>query len=157
MKIFPGISGCMLFFLVSCSPYQKVSSITFSEYDIHGTDKTSVDYVLKKRNLHYSSAVAQNNFNTYDRADGALIDSQSTLEENHLIIPKGAHGICVNATIDQLHIDFGKGIIIPFRIYSHDNSPGNQIVIDQRTYGIVVKKRTASLYFDVTNHTGSKR
>ncbi|MEN8202298.1 MAG: hypothetical protein ABFS28_06860 [Bacteroidota bacterium] len=111
--------------------------------------------MLKKKKLHYSGKEGQNNYNTYDKNDGSLVNSRSAIIENNIIIPKGARGRCVETSGDQLFIDFGEGIVVPFRVYGNDNSPENMIEVDQRTYDIVINHRTASLYFDVNNLAGS--
>jgi hypothetical protein len=116
----------------------------------------NLHYVTKKKELHYAAKASQNNHKVYNRQDGSLKTSYSTLTENNLLIPKGASGKCVDASENQLIIDFGEGVVIPFRIYSHDNSPANQIFLDQQSFDIVVVNRTATLYFDVSNYSKSK-
>lgn len=150
MKIFPGITGCMLLILASCSPYQKVCSSNFDTYSQGDMEVKTLNYVLKKRDLHYASEVALNNYKRYNSRDGLLTDSRSAMVEDNLVIPKGARGTCLYASNDSLLIDFGEGIVIPFRIHSQDNSPALQIVVDQKNYKLLVKNRTASLYFEVT-------
>lgn len=156
MKIFPVITGCMLLILVSCSSYQKVCSSNFDSYGQGDMEAETHNYVLKKRDLHYTSKVALNNYQRYNSRDGFLTDSRSAIVEDNLVIPKGARGTCLYASNDSLFIDFGEGVVIPFRIYSHDNSPANQILLDQQSFDIVVGNRTATLYFDVSNYSKSK-
>lgn len=156
MKIFPVITGCMLLILVSCSSYQKVCSSNFDSYGQGDMEAETHNYVLKKRDLHYTSKVALNNYQRYNSRDGFLTDSRSAIVEDNLVIPKGARGTCLYASNDSLFIDFGEGVVIPFRIHSHDNSPANQISVDQQSFDIVVVNRTATLYFDVSNYSKSK-
>jgi hypothetical protein len=157
MKFITGMAGSMFLILVSCSPYQKVCSSNLAAYNIPDEEVENLRYVLKKKDLHYTSATGSNTYNWYDTRDGSLSDSRSALMENNLVIPKGARGSCRSASKDSLFIDFGEGVGIAFRIHSYDNSPANQVVVDQRNYRLKVKNRTGILYFDVTAYSRSRK
>lgn len=155
MKSVHGITFSLLLFLSSCYPYKKVSTDNFRVYGIPKGELEYLHFIIKEKDLHYVAEASRNNYNIYNRQDASLTDSYSTLTENNLLIPKGASGKCVDASEDQIQIDFGEGVVILFRIHGQDNSPANQISVDQQSFDIVVHKRTASLYFDASNYSKS--
>jgi hypothetical protein len=157
MKTVSGICICMLCLLASCYPYKKVSSNNFRDYDIPKNELEHLHYVLKKKDLHYVNEAEQNNYNIYNRQDGSLTDSQRVLIKNNLVIPKGATGKCVHVTDDQLLIDFGEGVVIPFILHANNNSPATKIRVDQRSFGIKVLHRSSSLYIDVSSYSKRKK
>ncbi len=138
---------CLPFLLASCTAYQKVSLINFKEYDVPYDEWGNLHYVLRKDRLHYSDTESRNDINYYDTDRSTLYNSHSFLIEDNVIIPTGAHGVCVNAYDDNFIIDFGDGVLVPFIVNKGNNRAESTIEVDGREYNIVVSNRTPCLYF----------
>lgn len=122
------------FILLSCSGYQKVSLLSFEEYKLTSVERENLQYVLKTHKLHYSD-----------------ID-----KKYNIVIPTGANGVCVNSYDDILIIDFGKGVLVPFKVYTDDNKAKSKIEVDEREYSLEPSILNVHLYFDTRGLQTSK-
>ncbi len=144
------LTFCLLSWLpiimISCSVYQKVSLSNFEEYRVPFDERANMQYVLKARKLHYSTNdKLYNNF--YEDKRSKIHKSHSVLVEDNIVIPVGAHGVCVNSYDDNFIIDFGKGILVPFEIHDQYNRAKSKIEVDGRMYSREFSNRNARLYF----------
>lgn len=138
----------LLFLLSSCSTYQKVSRENYESAGISDREKEGLVYILKKRNLHYTNDDKRYVINNFNGDEDTPYESRRMNVEDHVIIPKGAPGVCVNYQGDKLYIDFGKGLVIPFSLSSEENRPGTKVLLNGLEYSLVEKKRNALLFFE---------
>jgi hypothetical protein len=150
------VLACLPFILVSCSAYQKVSLLNFKEYNVSYNERGDLHYVLKKHSLHYSDTDSRNNNYYYETDQSTMYRSYSFLIEDNIVIPKGAPGVCVNFSEDNFIIDFGKGVLIPFKIHDGYNSAKSEIEVDGRKYNVEVSNRKGHLYFNTSGLKTSK-
>ncbi len=134
--------------LGSCSAYQKVSLLTFNEYKVSYDERENLQYVLKTHNLHYSDADRRVHSNYYEPGKTTIYKSHSVHIEDNIVIPTGACGGCVNINSEHFVIDFGEGVLVPFKLYNEYATPKSEIVVDERRYRLKVSNRNSCLYFD---------
>ena len=142
------ISAFLILLLGSCTTYKKVSLNNFQDYKVSYDERENLHYVLKSHKLHFSDPDSRINSNYYAADKSAIYKSQSVMVEENIVIPTGAIGVCVNSDEDNFIIDFGHGILVPFKVYSSYNKAKSEIVVDERAYSVEVSNRNASLYFD---------
>ena len=104
------------FVLTSCSTYQKVSLSNFKEYNVSSDERENLHYVLKKHKLLYLDNDRRVRINNFGNDNSTIYDSQNLLIQDNVVIPTGAVGICINSSEDELVLDFGKGVIVPFKV-----------------------------------------
>ena len=148
MKAIYGLLACLTIVLGSCSTYKKVSLNNFKEYKISHDERVNLQYVLRTRKLHYSDIDSRNNMNFYETDKSTLKESYSFLIQDNIVIPTGSSGVCVNPSDDNFTINFGKGIIVPFKVYNDYNKANSEIVVNERGYSFQVSNRNPSLYFN---------
>lgn len=142
------LMACLPFILVSCSSYQKVSLSNFEEYKVSVNERGDLHYVLKTSKLQYSDTDRRYEVNNYGTDKSSPFESHQIQIQDNIVIPTGAHGACVGSKDDQLIIDFGKGVLIPFIVLNDHNRATGKIKIDERLYSLEVSNRNACLYFD---------
>jgi len=140
------------FLLLSCSTYKKVSLANFEEYKLTSEGKRDLHYVLKTQKLHYSNIDRKENNNFYANGESVPYYSSSAIYEENIVIPNGAKGVCVHSRNDHFIIDFGEGVLVPFRIMNDDNRASGKIEVNGRTYSLVESNRKASLFFNTRSH-----
>lgn len=147
------------FILVSCSAYKKVSLTNFEEYQVPKNKRGDLHYVLKTHKLLYSDIDRRYNIHNYMVNESTPYESHSVNIEDNIVIPTGAFGVCVHTHDDHFIIDFGKGVLVPFILLNDDNRAKGKIVVDERTYSLVVSNRKSRLFFDARdlNRSASRR
>jgi len=148
MKTICGILTCLILVSGSCSPCKKVSLNNFNEFGISYYERESLHYYLKKHKLHYSGTDSRHNINYFEADNSTPVDSYSFLVLDNIFIPRGATGACFDPSDDNFTIDFGEGIIIPFRIYKDNNVAISEIVINKKGYRLQYSTLNPTLYFD---------
>jgi hypothetical protein len=131
----------------SCSSYKEVSLNSFKEYKIDKSDWGNIQYVLRGHKLLYTDIDSRNNVYLLDTDQSTIKESYSYLIQDNIVIPKGSSGICVGHSKNNLIIDFGKGIIVPFVVSDDQNRANSELIIDERTYSLVISNRSPGLYF----------
>jgi hypothetical protein len=149
MKTIYGLLACLPLILGSCSTYKKVSLNNFEEYSVSKNDVEDLQYVLKSNKLHYLATDSRNYVNLYEGDKSTPKESYSFLIQDNIVIPTGSRGVCVNPSNDNFAIDFGKGIIVPFKVYNDYNRANSEIVVNERTYSFQVSNQNPSLYFNI--------
>jgi hypothetical protein len=141
----PALLICLL---SSCSPYQRVSLTGFKNYNISSDKREDLQYVLKKQRLHYWDTDTRYQVHNYDGNSTNPYESHQIHLHDHIVIPKGAVGVCIHSVDDHLLIDFGEGVLVPFLVLKEDNRANNTIRADERVYYLEASNRKARLYFD---------
>jgi len=149
MKSIYGLLACLPLMLGSCSTYKEVSLNNFKEYSVSGNDLEELQYVLKYNKLHYQATDSRNYMNLYEGDNSTPKESYSFLVQDNIIIPNGSKGVCVNPSVDNFAIDFGKGVIVHFRIYDGYNTANREIAVNRRRYVIQENNKSACLYFNI--------
>lgn len=150
LRYIAGFFGLLLILpimLGSCSAYKKVSLNNFNKYDISLDERSDLQYVLKKHKLHYADMASRNNINFYKEDESTIRENYSFLIENNVEIPTGARGLCVDSQDDQLIVEFGEGINVPFMLYNKNNRPKVKIMVNGKVYNLEVSYRIPRLYF----------
>jgi hypothetical protein len=145
------ISRLILFLpliFASCSSYQKVTLTNFKKYEISFNERKDLQYVLKKHKLHYSEPDRKFIINNHNANESEAYESHNIQIDDHIVIPKGALGVCINSNDDYFVIDFGKGIFVPFIISNENNRARAKIVAGERAYDLEASRRNAMLYFN---------
>jgi len=142
--------------VISCSSYQKVSLTNFEAYELNSSDKEDLSYILKTHKLHYSDIDRKDNTNFYAGDESTPYESRSVIFEDNIVIPAGASGVCIHSQDDNFIINFGEGVLVPFRLLNDDNKAKGKIVIEGRTYSLVNSNRKATLYFDTRSLSNSE-
>ena len=148
MKIICSVITSLSIILGSCSSYTKVSLDSFKEYNIAKSDLGEIQYVLKGQKLLYSDIDSRNNVNLLEADKSTIKESYSYLIQDNIMIPKGSSGLCVGHSKNNLTIDFGKGIIVPFVVSKDQNRARSELIIDERVYSLVLSTRPPSLHFN---------
>ena len=87
--------------------------------------------------------------NLYEGDRSTPKENYSYLVQDNIIIPTGSKGVCVNPSVDSFAIDFGKGVIVHFRIYEGYNRANREIALNHRRYIIQENNKNPCLYFNI--------
>ena len=137
----------LLFILVSCSPYQKVSLSNFREFKVSSSEMRNLPYVLKKQKLHYSATDRRYIINNYEANDTEAYERHDIRIADNIVIPVGAQGVCIHQDSRHFVVDFGEGVQITFIVMEENNRPEDRLVIGKRVYGLDPVHQKARLYF----------
>ena len=131
----------------SCSTYRKVSLSNLNKQDISLNEMVSLDYRLKKGKLHYVAVEKTLEIRDHDVESPALYDSHIMHVMDNIVVPAGAPGRCLRAEGNQLVIDFGEGVVVPFLIYGKDNRASALMFVGQKKYNSLREPPRSRLYF----------
>lgn len=134
--------------LVSCSTYKKVSMRNFVEYSVNGFERENLHYILKKGDLLYRKNNGNVRINNYYNGNNTIYNRQDLLIQDNILIPTGAEGICIKSGEEELVVDFGKGVVVPFKVSYEDNRAAGAIKIEKSEYRLESAKRGSRLYFN---------
>ena len=87
--------------------------------------------------------------NLYEGDRSTPKESYSYLIQDNIIIPTGSKGVCVNPSVDSFAIDFGKGVIVHFRIYEGYNRANREISVNPRRCIIQENNKNSGLCFNI--------
>jgi len=144
----PYLIAFLLFMLPSCSTYKEVSQSNFEKYNVTFNERENLHYVLKKHKLLYRNNERRVRINNFGPDNTTIHDTLTLLIQNNIVIPAGATGICIRSSEDEIVLDFGKRIAIPFKVGYDESRASDIIIIEGREFRIESAKRNPTLYFD---------
>ncbi len=143
---------CLFLFIISiassCSTYREVSYSNFGKYNVTPNERVKLHYILKKHDLLYTDNDRRVRINNFAAGNTRLHDSRNLLIQDNVLIPKGAAGVCISSSKDVLVLDFGEGVLVPFKLGLEENRASGIIEVDNREYRLQPAKRNPSLYFN---------
>jgi hypothetical protein len=80
---------CLPFILASCSTYTKVSLCNFEEYQISGSQISDLEFVLKKKKLHYLHTDRRVQVKNYQAGETTPYESHNVHFQDNILIPNG--------------------------------------------------------------------
>jgi hypothetical protein len=140
--------SCLLLIAASCSTYKELSFSTLGKYNVTLNERLKLHYVLKKHDLLYTDNDRRVRINNFGSGSTLLHDSRNLLIQDNVLIPKGAAGVCISSSEDVLVLDFGEGVLVPFKLGLEENRASGIIEVDNREYRLQPAKRNPSLYFN---------
>ena len=149
----PLLLGIFIFLMFSCSPYRKVSKNNLVKYTLPSTDLANLGYVLKKGKLHYSGTDRMVEIRNQTRPGSPEYDRYIAETRNNIVVPKGATGVCIFSDPDQLVIDFGEGVRIPFQLLDQTNTAADTIRLNRQPYYLNGRNHKSCLYFIPASET----
>jgi len=108
----------------------------------------NLSFVLKKQKLHYSDPDRRYIINNYDATYSEAYESHEMRIVDNILIPAGAHGVCIRPDSRHFIIDFGEGIQVPFVLSDENNRPKDEFIVGERVYCLNKGHQKARLYFD---------